>query len=118
VVRDSIRYVFEKGDPEDHLTKWFRERGYSDPDFAWSSPCTDDKGVQPFLGLQAADWLVYEYYLDADRLLFHIPSDRWALRQFEAVQGHIMLRYGNIEVNLPDAQTTYESVMNATTRLS
>ena len=117
-IRDNVRYVFEKGDPEDHLTKWFRECGYNDPHFAWSRPHTDDKGVEPVLGLQAADWLAYEYYLDADRLLYHTSTDGWALKQFETVQGHIMLRYESVAPNLPDAKAIFESVMNATSRLS
>jgi hypothetical protein len=94
-VTSNVRYVFEKGDPEDQLRRVFRDRGYLEPDFAWSKPHVDRKGViyDPFLGLQAADWIAFEYYLDADRLLYGEPSDRWALRQFETIPGFITLRH-------------------------
>jgi hypothetical protein len=43
----------------------------------------------PFLGLQAADWLAYELYLDADRLVYSEPTERWALRQFQTLPGSV-----------------------------
>ncbi|HEY1205074.1 MAG: hypothetical protein ABSH46_19830 [Bryobacteraceae bacterium] len=90
-VRDNIRCVFEKGDPEDILRKIFRAKGLVEPDFMWSKPHTDGKGFSydPFLGLQAAGWIAYEYYLDVERLLYSGASDRWALRQFEILPGQL-----------------------------
>lgn len=95
-ITSNVRCVFEKGDPEDLLRKIFRLHGYSDPDFAWNRPVTDSKGFtrDPFVGLQAAGWIAYEYYLDADRLLYSDnPSDRWALNRFESLQGNIILQH-------------------------
>ena len=53
----------------------------------------DSKGSNhdPFVGLQAAGWVAYEYYLDAHRLLYAGPSDRWAFHQFESIPGNIIV---------------------------
>jgi hypothetical protein len=84
----NLRCVFEKGDPEDALRAAFRGSGYTDPDFAWSKPHTDRKGVEhdPFLGLQAAGWIAYEYYLEAKH-----SRQRWAFNCFEDLIGHIKM---------------------------
>ncbi|MFL6351555.1 MAG: hypothetical protein ACJ74Z_06870 [Bryobacteraceae bacterium] len=89
----NIRYVFDKGDPEDQLRTLFREYGFAEPDFTWSKPNTDRKGFShdPFVGLQAAGWVTYEYYLDAARMLYSTPTDRWAFQEFESIPGHIHL---------------------------
>lgn len=93
-LRDNVRYVFEKGDDEDRLMKVLRYFNYDDADFTWGRSHTDRKGVRhaPFVGLQAADWLAYEYYLDLKRL-FYQPQDlrpRWALEQFERLPGRMI----------------------------
>jgi hypothetical protein len=82
----NLRCVFEKGDPEDALRAAFRGSRYNDPDFAWSKPHTDRKGIEhdPFLGLQAAGWIAYEYYLEATH-----SRQRWAFACFEQMTGHI-----------------------------
>ena len=92
-INKNLRYIFEKGDPEDMLRHICRARRLQDPDFQWGKPYTDSKGVEhdPFVGLQAAGWIAYEYYLDADRLLFGQPSERWALQQFESLPGHVIV---------------------------
>lgn len=90
-ITKNIRFIFEKGDPEDALRKAFREVGYQEPDFMWSTVHTDSKGVthDPFVGLQASDWLAYEYCLDAERMMYSSPRKRWALQQFETLNGRI-----------------------------
>lgn len=90
----NVRYVFEKGDSEDALRKRFRNDGFSDPDFTWKAPCIDRKGIEHdgFVGLQAADWLAYEYYLDAGRFVAGEPRDRWAFTEFQKLTGHIGLQ--------------------------
>jgi hypothetical protein len=93
-IKNNVRYVFEKGDSEDQLRWIFRHRGYIEPDFAWSKPHVDRKGFayDPFLGLQAAGWIAYEFYLDADRVLRGEPTERWPLRQFQSLPGTVTVR--------------------------
>lgn len=93
-IHDNVRYVFEKGDPEHILRRLFVAKGLVEPDFMWCKPHTGSKGFSydPFVGLQAAGWIAYEYYLDMERLLYSGPSDRWALRQFETLPGYLTIR--------------------------
>lgn len=97
-VRNNIRYVFEKGDSEGALRQRFQEDGYKTPDFTWKQKHTDRKGFTDdgFVGLQAADWLAYEYYLDFTRVLDpnKTPTRRWALSQFESLPGEIQGQVG------------------------
>ena len=94
----NVRYVFEKGEREDELRKRFRDEGYTEPDFTWKRAHEDRKGFihDGFMGLQAAGWLAYEYYLDALRVTtnFNVPvstieEGRWAFQQFETLPGRI-----------------------------
>jgi hypothetical protein len=93
----NVRCVFEKGENETILRERFREEGYADPDFTWKSPFTDRKGFthDGFLGLQAAGWIAYEYYLDTSRVfdvktsVDAIENGRWAYREFETLPGFI-----------------------------
>src|SRR5262249_24419890 len=68
---EQIHYVFEKGEPEDALRRRFREEGFKDPHFTWRKPHLDRKGfLDPgFMGLQAAGWVAYEYWLDMTHTL-------------------------------------------------
>lgn len=120
-VTSNIRYVFDKGDPEDALRLICRGHKLQQPDFQWSRPVVDSKGIahDPFIGLQAAGWIAYEYYLDANRLLFGQPSDRWALQEFESMPGHvIVLHHKELLPDLPSLrnlmQTKTEAVRDAT----
>jgi hypothetical protein len=96
----NIRCVFEKGDPEESIRRAFRASGYNDPDFTWKVPRIDRKGVthDPFIGLQAAGWIAYEYYLAHARDLVSDGkplSPRWAFAEFEKLPGHIRpIQYG------------------------
>jgi hypothetical protein len=87
----NVRYVFEKGDSEGALRERLRNDGFGDPDFTWKSPRVDRKGIRHdgFVGLQAADWIAYEYYLDAGRFFAGEVEDRWAFTQFETLPGRI-----------------------------
>ena len=68
----------------------------------------------PFIGLQAAGWVAYEYYLDSDRLFYSDPSHRWALEQFEKLPGHIILNYyGDPRPNNSAMEKVFEAKMNA-----
>ena len=119
-VNRNVRYVFEKGDPEDDLRAIFQYKGFSDPDFAWSKPHTDNKGFKhdPFIGLQAAGWIAYEYYLDAERLLYGKPTSRWALEKFETLPGFITLKHGgSVMPNIPDLRKFLDSVREASKRI-
>lgn len=92
-VQRNVRCVFEKGDPEDALRGVFRGSGYVEPHFAWKTDYTDRKGIKhdPFLGLRAAGWIAYEYYLSAQRFLSaKDATERWPLLQFEALPGQII----------------------------
>jgi hypothetical protein len=86
----NLRYVFEKGDSEDLLRKRLEADGYETPDFEWKVPTVSRKGIHRdgFLGLQAAGWLAYEYYLSANRMLQDGPNNRWPIEQFEKMPGH------------------------------
>jgi hypothetical protein len=99
-VNRDVRCVFEKGDPERGLRELFDQYGLASPFFEWSKPHSDRKGFRHggFIGLQAAGWLAYEYYLDARRLLGGPqPSDRWAFRAFESIPGHLQLMHRGVE---------------------
>lgn len=67
--RENIEYVFEKGDEEDKLRKHFRKHSFQEPLFRWKHP-VELKGIiqKPFIGLQAAGWLVWEYFMSFDRV--------------------------------------------------
>ncbi|HJZ12131.1 MAG TPA: hypothetical protein VJ521_08270 [Acidobacteriota bacterium] len=114
----NLRYVFEKGDPEDALRRCFRSYGFSEPDFAWSKPHTDRKGFShdPFLGLQAAGWIAYEYYLDFDRLLYgERITDRWALNKFEKIPGGLTIKSsGSL---LPDIEAMNRGFVKSAARI-
>jgi hypothetical protein len=92
----NLAAVFEKGDSEDKLKKHLKRHGLLEPDFRWSREVIDRKGITttPFLGLQAAGWIVWEYYLDFCRvagLKGPAPTDsgRVPFRAFEALPGHL-----------------------------
>ncbi len=122
-VAKNVRYVFEKGDPESDRRQAFRGYKFSDPDFAWPRSHKDSKGAVhiPFLGLQAADWLAYEYYLDSNNLLnFEKPiRDRWPMQQFESLPGAVTLRYGGdlMRGTLVPAAEAFARVREATAQL-
>lgn len=103
-VTTNVEYVFEKGDPEQTLRGWFTDYGFNDPVFRWKKVHVDRKGMahDPFRGLQAADWLAYEYYLASDRCIYKDPStvDRWALSQFEKIPGEVIFLESNIATDL------------------
>jgi hypothetical protein len=99
--RDNIEYIFEKGDEEDTLRKHFRKHDFQDPVFRWSKPVTH-KGItqQPFIGLQAAGWIVWEYYMSFSRYFGEFfkrdPKGRWALQTFDnhrEVRGEVKILY-------------------------
>lgn len=99
--RENIEYIFEKGDEEDRLRQHFRKHSFHEPSFRWSKP-VEKKGItqQPFMGLQAAGWIVWEYYLSFFRsfqeFFKHDIEGRWALRVFEnhrQVPGEIKILY-------------------------
>ncbi len=123
-VKNNVRCVWEKGDPEDVLRKLFREQGYADPLFTWGKTHIDSKGFthDPFLGLQAAGWVAYEYYLDADRLLYSNPTNRWALERFQSLPGEFTLLANgpllpNAESMTEDFERQLRHVREATKRL-
>lgn len=114
-IKHNVKSVFEKGDPEDHLRKLFREYGHEEPHFTWSKTHTDQKGFthDPFLGLQAAGWIAYEFYLDAHRLYFEKPTERWALKQFQTLPGQLKFMYDKERVLQPkvtNPQEIFESL--------
>lgn len=118
---ECVRYVFEKGEREDGLRQRFREEGYNDPDFTWKKPHRTRKGfVDPgFLGLQAAGWIAYEYYLDMTKTLnLNMPltkkqeEGRWAFQQFESLPG------GAIQLVMsPDSSNMVMKIRDATRHL-
>jgi len=117
---NNVKFVFEKGDPEDHLRKILRDRNYGDPYFAWKTLHIDGKGVKhdPFIGLQAAGWLAYEFYLDADRLLYSDPTERWALQRFQTLRGDLKLQHrGQLLPAMPDKQKIFNSIRTSIDRL-
>lgn len=99
-ITSNIRCVFEKGDPEDRLRKHFKKHGFPDPHFTWNRVHVDRKGVahDPFIGLQAAGWLTWEYYVDFCRL-FGLSKQkvteegRFPLRQFEKMPGFLKVPF-------------------------
>jgi hypothetical protein len=93
-INRNVRYVFEKGDPEDKLRRRFRADGLNEPDFTWKTAHIDRKGVihDGFLGLQAADWLAYECLLDLKRRddkYDRTKKPRWAYPHFDNMLGRI-----------------------------
>ena len=99
--RENIEYIFEKGDEEDKLRQHFKKHSFQESIFRWSKP-VEKKGItqRPFIGLQAAGWIVWEYYLSFFRsfqeLFNHGVEGRWALRMFEdhrCVPGEIKILY-------------------------
>jgi hypothetical protein len=99
-ITGNIRCVFEKGDPEDRLRKHFKNNDFPDPDFMWSKLHIDRKGFchDPFLGLQAAGWLTWEYYVDFCRLFGlskqrHNDEGRFPLRVFEDLPGFLKVPF-------------------------
>ena len=95
----DISVIFEKGDSEDLLRKHFRHNRLPEPDFRWSKDFTDRKGVahHPLLGLQAAGWVAWEYYVDSCRTLglSHEPwtaKGRVPYQAFEKMPGNIIIQ--------------------------
>lgn len=97
---ERVKYVFEKGEREDDLRKRFAQDGYSEPHFTWKRPHRDRKGFldDGFIGLQAAGWIAYEYWLDVSKTLDFgkpltekIESGRWAFQQFEKMLGVVQI---------------------------
>lgn len=97
---ERVKYVFEKGEREDELRQRFRDDGYQEPFFTWKKPHRDRKGFieDGFLGLQAAGWIAYEYYVDirntADLgkpITQKSEEGRWAFQQFENMLGIIQM---------------------------
>jgi len=92
-IKRNVRFVFDRGDPEHEIRVLFKHYGMHDPHFESDTPFVDRKGFEydPFLGLQASDWLAYEYRLDALHFFESKPTDRWALRQFDKLPGTVRL---------------------------
>lgn len=95
----QTRTIFEKGDSEDLLRKHLKKHALPDAEFAWSKRVIRKGKAQPlFVGLQAAGWAAWEYYVDFCRvsgLSEHDPTDqgRAALGAFERMPGHIKIPY-------------------------
>lgn len=99
--RESIEYIFEKGDEESRLRQHFQKHSFADPIFRWKHEVVR-KGLtyKPYLGLQAAGWIVWEYYVSFTRsfgsLFKHGIEGRWALQVFDdhrQVPGEIKILY-------------------------
>jgi hypothetical protein len=98
-ITSNIRCVFEKGDPEDRLRKHFKKHDFPDPDFMWSK-VVYKKGIRhdPFIGLQAAGWLTWEYYVDFCRM-FGLSKQkfsqdgRFPIRVFEKMPGFLKVPF-------------------------
>jgi hypothetical protein len=99
--RDNIEYIFERGDEEEKLRAHFRKHSFQDPSFRWKHPVTL-KGItqHPFIGLQAAGWIVWEYYMSFCRsfgeFFKHDLKGRWALQIFDdhrCVPGDVKILY-------------------------
>ena len=108
-VNRNVKYVFEKGDSEDALRKRFADDDLNDPCFTWKSEHVDRKGIihYGFLGLQAAGWIAYEYFLDMKRRddpSHRIRQMRWPCQQFERLQG-------KMEIQSEDAAKGNEAMM-------
>jgi hypothetical protein len=129
--RDNIEYVFEKGDEEGRLREHFRKHGFHDPSFKWKHPVTL-KGItqQPFIGLQAAGWIVWEYYMSFCRsfaeFFKHDVKGRWALQIFDdhrCVPGEVKILYKSTPLMdfVRQYQASFvdlsESIVEATKRL-
>lgn len=116
----AMRCIFEKGDPEEELRQLFRYYKIDQPVFAWSRPHKDAKGTahEPVIGLQAAGWIAYEYYLDAQRLLYSEPTSRWAFERFEKLPGFLTLHSGPLVPKIPEMTPQYKSVLKATRKLT
>jgi hypothetical protein len=96
----NAEVIFEKGDPENCLRFHFRESGIPEPLFAWNRPRTSRKGLRErhFIGLQAAGWIAWEYYLDACRtsgVVDQMPSQtgRFPFREFEKMPGDVIMPF-------------------------
>ena len=131
--RAHAEYIFEKGDEEDKLRQHFKKHSFHDPLFRWSKP-VERKGIihQPFIGLQAAGWIVWEYYMNFLRMfdkkyIYQVKTlDRWALTVFDdhhRIPGHVKILYKsapflhllkNYDSSFVDLS---KSVMEATSRL-
>lgn len=122
-ITSNLRYVFDDGDPQDALRKVFDYCGFSPPDFMPDTAQKNRKGItrDPFLGLQAADWIAYEYYLNFNRLLSGEGKDegRWAFKKFEGLRGSIGIRnYGFLrDVALEAFDSRAERMADAVKRL-
>jgi hypothetical protein len=101
--RENIEYVFEKKDEEDKLRRHFAQNSYQEPIFRWSKP-VERKGImqKPFIGLQAAGWIVWEHYMDFarwfDKKFAQSMShpDRWAMKVFSdhrQIPGDVKILY-------------------------
>jgi hypothetical protein len=101
--RENIEYVFEKGDEEDELRKHFKKHSLHEPVFRWCRP-VEKKGItqRPFMGLQAAGWIVWEYYMALSRMFqekyshYPYPPERWPLKIFDdhrRVPGEVTILY-------------------------
>jgi hypothetical protein len=97
-VYPRVRYVFEKGDSEDLVRKRFSDDCLNEPTFTWKTEHLDRKGVlrEEFVGLQAAGWIAYEYFLDLKRRndsYARTKEARWAHEQFDRrVPGQIEIQ--------------------------
>lgn len=124
------KVVFEKGDSEDLLRKHFKKHDLPDPEFAWSrSIIRDGRPQQFFVGLQAAGWVAWEYYVDSKRLFGlddHDPTEegRAPLRVFERLPGHVKIPYASAPLRDVAArvgksfQSKVDGVRHATRRLT
>ena len=100
-IHSNVEAVFEKGDPEHLLRKHFTKHDYPDPEFRWSHVVCQ-KGIRrdPFLGLQAAGWIAWEYYVDVCRV-FGLSEQqpttegRHAFRVFEGLPGRVNILYAS-----------------------
>jgi hypothetical protein len=93
-VTRNVRYVFEKGDREHELRRRFNADGLNEPDFTWKSRHTNRKGFtyDGFLGLQAAGWIAYEYFLDMkcrNEKYERTAEARWAVAESDKIPGII-----------------------------
>jgi hypothetical protein len=95
----QVRTIFEKGDSEDLLRKHLKKHALAEPEFAWSKKVVQKGTEQPrFVGLQAAGWVAWEYYVDFCRvagLSDHEPTDkgRAAFQTFETIPGFLKIPF-------------------------
>ena len=98
-IGSQVRTIFEKGDSEDLLRRHLKKHILPEPEFAWSKKVVKKGMEQPrFVGLQAAGWIVWEYYVDFCRvagLSNHEPADqgRTAFRAFETMPGFLKIPF-------------------------